>query len=150
VFLLDFGEVTQLGSQFTLMTVLVPLATLLAVRLLPRSSSLHFCRLVSFPTRVNLFGSSLPAWYGWDFVLICPVATFPLTQRGFLVLNMLSTLSVLNTHFLLLGNWPVSWGRLFLRVLCLGTSPVSCPDIPILIFCVALLGITKFPCRLPP
>jgi len=27
VFLLDFGEVTQLGSQFTLMTVLVPLAT---------------------------------------------------------------------------------------------------------------------------
>jgi len=30
-----------------------------------------------------------------------------------------------NTHFLLLGNWPVSWVSLFAWVLCLGTSPVS-------------------------
>ena len=47
-------------------------------------------------------------------------------------------------------NWPVSSGRLFPWVLCLVTSPVSWPDIPILIFRVALLGIAKFPCRRPP
>ena len=35
MFLLDFGELTQLGSRFTLMTILVPLAFLLAVRLHP-------------------------------------------------------------------------------------------------------------------
>ena len=73
--------------------------------------------------RVNLFGSPLPVWYGWVFVLICLVAIFPFPQRGFLVLNLFSTLSVLNTHFLLLGKWPVLWGRLFPWALCLGISP---------------------------
>lgn len=43
--------------------------------------SLHFCRLVSFPLCVNTFDSLFLAWYGWDFVLICPVAIFPFPQR---------------------------------------------------------------------
>ena len=78
---------------------------------------------VVFPMRVNLFGSPLPVWYGWVFVLICLVTIFPFPQRGFLVLNLFSTLSVLNTHFLLLGKWPLLWGRLFPWALCLGISP---------------------------
>lgn len=67
----------------------------------------RFCLLVSFPMTVNLFGSLLPAWRGWDYVLICTVAIFPLSQRGLPVMNMLCTLSMLNTYFLLLENWRV-------------------------------------------
>lgn len=90
------------------LTVLVPLATLLAVRLLQRSLSLvsiktqDFSHLVFFPMRVTIFGSALLVLYGWDFELICPVVTFLIPQGGFVALNVFSTLSVLNNHFLLL------------------------------------------------
>ena len=124
-----------------LMMVLVSLPTLLALRLLPCWLNLHFCCHVSFH-RVNEFGSPLPAWHGWDFVLICPVAIFPFPQRGFLVLNMYP--------LCLCSIRPVLWGRLFPSVYVWEHHPYHDKIFPVLKVYVALLGIAKFPYRLPP
>ena len=69
---------TQLGSQFTLTTVLVQYWSLWGCF---HVRCLYCYPLVSFPMRVNLIGSQLLTWYGWDSASICPDSIIPFSQR---------------------------------------------------------------------
>ena len=116
-------------------------STLLALRLLPCSLSLHFCCLVSFQSESIWQPTPCLVWLGIDF----SSRNISIPPERISTAEHVSPLSMLNTHFLLLENWPVLWGILFPWVYIWEHHPYHDQIFPFLKFYLALLGIAKFP-----
>ena len=120
-------------------------STLLALRLLPCSLSLHFCCLVSFQSESIWQPTPCLVWLGTDF----SNRNISIPPERISSAEHVSTLSMLNTHFLLLENWPVLWG-IFPWVYVWEQHPHHDQIFSFLKFYLALLGIAKFPYRRLP